>query len=120
MKIKSVSTSFSILPNDFKKFAKAAFLKRVSFQIVPLQVVINCRTSEMSLIKQKIFFGIFKQETNISAITIAPALINGFLGIPCSGLDQRIKQKVRRLLFPILSSQKKRPKRRLTLLKYSE
>jgi hypothetical protein len=38
-KIKTVSTSFSILPNDFKKIAKAAFLKRVSFQIVPLQVV---------------------------------------------------------------------------------
>jgi hypothetical protein len=86
MKIKSktVSTSFSILPNDFKKI-QAAFLKRVSFQIVLLQVVINCRTSEISLIKaRKSSLGFFKQETNISAMTIAPALINGFLGIPFS------------------------------------
>jgi hypothetical protein len=60
IKIKTVSTSFSILPNDFKKFAKAAFLKRVSFQIVPLQVVINCRTSgDESYKSQKIFLGIF-------------------------------------------------------------
>jgi hypothetical protein len=57
-KIKTVSTSFSIL-NDFKKFAKAAFLKRVSFQIVPLPVVINCRTSGDESYKTKIFFGIF-------------------------------------------------------------
>jgi hypothetical protein len=82
IKIKTVSTSFSILPNDFKKFAKAAFLQCL-FRLCHFQVVINCRTSEMSLIKaRKSSLGFFKQETNISAITIAPALINGFLGIP--------------------------------------
>jgi hypothetical protein len=77
----------------------------VSFQIVPLPVVINCRTSgDESYKSQKIFLGIFKQETNISAITIAPAYsfhVSGWIKV-------KVPEGSTPTLSHILSSQKKR------------